>query len=819
MLKLGIGLSGGATPAFAEGEQDENAKTDASPGLSAIDRFRAQQDYRTEVRQAVLETMLDDRHDLHGNTLYMLKFDASIIPPRGMSREFAVIAIDIKRNSSCASGGDGTQKYSDQRGSTECTDLGAESPEVNGALDEIYGLWIDHIRETVSKEYLNIVMKFLGRKYEEHELLEIWDVLELTPEQVATAEQALREEVDVSLRYLERLQREYQRVSSFQRTYEHTRRICSEPADKQTPAWKDWNEQRNRMPGNPPLFGFFTDTGRSGSDRLSTMTAQLFENLRRRVLVRAARAQASSMADMGSRGKHFDHADQEAIYERWLAGTEALVKAAHGQALLPFPEAEAPSESWSGKIERVFKKGKLGDCKTVKALSEELQRSEGIGLEDFFAESERLYADAREVWGLERFLARQSMGEYFVNELEQRLPGLARFELQCDFDAQLCRILVNESCLGQAKPKGNHDHCPAPPAFIAKLDPENDEFFTYAATPKESARAGLTATVDRTSAVGNASAAMPTNDQMGTSVAGGYATGARSLVAERMVQVMGFSGIGSDNKWPRFGWMIQPRGVDKELQPLQKSLTAIVAVPSWWKEVVLEVRTCWRGAGGFTRQELESNRPCENEPVWDSRFTIDLPSNIKDINRRLGYDIRRVPFIETLNGDFGLSFPEYHVGQKNARLLIEGGDLWRSTMVTLGSQRADEILVLPNMRGIIATFKQIGEPSRPEPCQTFVPIRVWTSEGVTMEDSANAKIWRTEDGFKNGRCSSSGKPPGTDGKDAAQEGTVRNAGAKDGTDQKLPAAPAPAPEGPDRADSREGPTNEPNAIEAPPAPG
>jgi len=102
--------------------------------------------------------------------------------------------------------------------------------------------------------------------------------------------------------------------------------------------------------------------------------------------------------------------------------------------------------------------------------------------------------------------------------------------------------------------------------------------------------------------------------------------------------------------------------------------------------------------------------------------------------------------IQALNGDddYAKSLPVYHVGQEKARLLIEGGDLWRSTMVTLGSQRADEILVLPNMRGIIATFKKIEQPSRPEPCSVFVPIRVWTSEGVTMDDSAQAQIYSTD---------------------------------------------------------------------------
>lgn len=42
-----------------------------------------------------------------------------------------------------------------------------------------------------------------------------------------------------------------------------------------------------------------------------------------------------------------------------------------------------------------------------------------------------------------------------------------------------------------------------------------------------------------------------------------------------------------------------------------------------------------------------------------------------------------------------------------AEILIEGQNLWRSTVVTIGAQRSRGILVLPNMKGIIAEFDKI----------------------------------------------------------------------------------------------------------------
>ena len=69
-----------------------------------------------------------------------------------------------------------------------------------------------------------------------------------------------------------------------------------------------------------------------------------------------------------------------------------------------------------------------------------------------------------------------------------------------------------------------------------------------------------------------------------------------------------------------------------------------------------------------------------------------------------------------------------------ADILIPGLRLWRSTTVTLGSQRADRIVVLPNMHGIIATFNTIQIPNvAPGPKRDAeTKLRVWTSQGMSF---------------------------------------------------------------------------------------
>lgn len=59
-------------------EKEAPQKTDVK--VSPIDDFRDRLAYREEIRNAIAENALDDAHDLAGNTLYRLKFDATVVP-------------------------------------------------------------------------------------------------------------------------------------------------------------------------------------------------------------------------------------------------------------------------------------------------------------------------------------------------------------------------------------------------------------------------------------------------------------------------------------------------------------------------------------------------------------------------------------------------------------------------------------------------------------------------------------------------------------------------------------------------------------------
>ena len=57
--------------------------------------FRAKNAYREEVRSEITQTELDDRHDIDGNTIFRLTFDASIIA--GTRKDFvAAIGVRLK---------------------------------------------------------------------------------------------------------------------------------------------------------------------------------------------------------------------------------------------------------------------------------------------------------------------------------------------------------------------------------------------------------------------------------------------------------------------------------------------------------------------------------------------------------------------------------------------------------------------------------------------------------------------------------------------------------------------------------------------------
>ena len=210
-----------------------------------------------------------------------------------------------------------------------------------------------------------------------------------------------------------------------------------------------------------------------------------------------------------------------------------------------------------------------------------------------------------------------------------------------------------------------------------------------------------------------------------------------------------------------FGWFIAPErrwgdGGRKWHPHRQYDLSAVISIPSWWRRVKLTVTTCWRKLSEMGDPGFEYIDGCgrgDNDEVAEGTgrvegesYLIKLPGDVGEISRKLRIEVRDVPFI--LSQMYTPQFGQYvfHEG-KRADIVIEGGRLWRSTRVTMGTQDADEITVLPHMKGIIATFDCVRRPpyasvvtSRPTNSSVenverqgvhVAPLRVWTSEGVT----------------------------------------------------------------------------------------
>jgi hypothetical protein len=78
-------------------EQKASAKSvgeDASLKLTFDQDFRLRSAYRSLVRQRMIENRLDDRHDLEGNALYILKFDSTVLGIPAF-RQRAIVKVGI----------------------------------------------------------------------------------------------------------------------------------------------------------------------------------------------------------------------------------------------------------------------------------------------------------------------------------------------------------------------------------------------------------------------------------------------------------------------------------------------------------------------------------------------------------------------------------------------------------------------------------------------------------------------------------------------------------------------------------------------------
>ena len=181
------------------------------------------------------------------------------------------------------------------------------------------------------------------------------------------------------------------------------------------------------------------------------------------------------------------------------------------------------------------------------------------------------------------------------------------------------------------------------------------------------------------------------------------------------------------DQWePVVGWIMDPGAgaVDSaalDFVATTESVLAIVSVPAWWTELNLEVAMEHLGRWG-------------DDPVYQETqdYKVQLPYRADSIDTLLIADTRRGPVITSAECTAVEATPKREGDSEAAsappsvHIMIRGRHLWRNTVVTLGGVKASAIEVLPNMKGILARFPGVGADQK----EMSGILRVWTSEGV-----------------------------------------------------------------------------------------
>ena len=269
--------------------------------------------------------------------------------------------------------------------------------------------------------------------------------------------------------------------------------------------------------------------------------------------------------------------------------------------------------------------------------------------------------------------------------------------------------------------------------FISDMRDHNTAIYTYAVTPKERVQR----VYENSLAAGTVGvSAGAEQGALGASLAHSNSREARANAIMRQPQVVGYSPNAHQSGEATLGWLIGPRyrvsndpngPVSFRHVPTQHTLTGIVSVPSWWNELTLVTRTYWLDENGVEFTEKGEEIIPGIDVMKGQEVRVSLPSDWTSIVNILDPQSREPKLEDTATGTEELRACE------PGSVIIRGSQLWRSTVVTLGGQQADEISVLPNMKGIIARFYWV-EPS----ISGSEDLYLWTSEGEVLVD--NIKI-------------------------------------------------------------------------------
>ena len=265
--------------------------------------------------------------------------------------------------------------------------------------------------------------------------------------------------------------------------------------------------------------------------------------------------------------------------------------------------------------------------------------------------------------------------------------------------------------------------------------------YSYAVMPRQSVRAALEQSASSTSiGLGGAVPSLKLDGEIGW--------GEKRSGSQRRTGITSFSrGSPGDrsSEFPTFGWIIDPKADElyragQAPDPIHASVIAIVSVPSWWTSLSISGTTGWlegRAVASVQSPSPQSAAPSDQlggriVRQRDFSWSVPLPNALESIDSVLVGSRRRKPTII----DRDLRETTIHACRR-AEIIIPGHRLWRGSRVFLGGQEASEISVLPDMSGLRAVFAEVSPPhvqARIDDKGSLRPaevsLRVWTSEGV-----------------------------------------------------------------------------------------
>lgn len=360
------------------------------------------------------------------------------------------------------------------------------------------------------------------------------------------------------------------------------------------------------------------------------------------------------------------------------------------------------------------------------------------------------------------------------------------------------RLEMTKSCLGLAKRHANNHEARTEIYLSCMLrdwiNTQRSDVTVYAVSPRAGDGDDLSHRIDEASA--QLGAALP---------AGAPVTGQMSLADARSKEqvisnprVIGFSHLPGSDMQDRatgksftdratFGWAIRPRRLSSTggYQSSHHRLSAVISLPSWWKRVDFDVRACWVQPPHVSSPAVDFTKLCRGDPSaapgdadvimpstrqFRRHFEIKLPRRVEEITARFNFDFIRAPYYYREFDQYVQRYPQIlslEAGRPG-KLVLQGERLWRGTVVTVDNQSADSIVVLPDMKGVVAHFncvhppdgmfhfkkfdenlaiaaaaraaaaEQGGGSGGPPPSNApgrapSVPLFVWTSEGGTTD--------------------------------------------------------------------------------------